>query len=409
MAEMKIRGGEKLRGRIAISGAKNGALPLLFASIVAGGPCTFYRVPDIGDVRLAAELLVRMGAEVKWLEKNVLYIDAREASPEGIDPAITTHLRASSYLLGACLGRFGMCPALTTGGCDFGARPLDRHYAFFHALGAEGEGELSSPAGLHGTAHHFPDVSVGATINALLAASRIPEETYLTGCATEAHVGDLVRFLVSIGVDIDGLGTPTLRIRGSRSLRGGTYAVSSDDIEAGTYLLATAACGGDITLANVNLTALRTPIAVLRSMGCLVTCGVTELRLVRTAPLGSATVVTAPSPGFPTDLHPPLVAAMLGARERGFVRESVWQGRFRYTEELVRMGADLSVEGDTVIVRPSRLHPAAVTATDLRGGAALVIAALATEGYSTVAAREILERGYEDMPRKLRSLGAWVY
>ncbi len=408
MSSLKIWGGEPLVGSIAVSGAKNGALPLLFASVVAGGACTFYHVPDIGDTRLAVDLLADMGAEVTRLDRHVLRIDTAHIDPTRVRDTYTERLRASSYLLGACLGRFGACPPLATGGCDFGARPLDCHYALFHALGAVGERELSSPRGLHGAEHTFPRVSVGATVNALLAASRIPDLTVLHGCATEGHIGDLVRFLISIGVEIEGIGTPHLRIRGSRNLRGGSYIVSPDDIEAGTYLFAAAACGGDVTVRDIHPHALEAPICILKKMGCDITCKTTALRLVSKAPLRSVMVETAPAPGFPTDLHPPLAAALLCATDAGCVRECIWAGRFRYIEELARMGAEMRVAGDTVYVMPSTLHPATVTATDLRGGAALVIAALATRGRTTIERWEIPARGYEDMPRKLRALGAVV-
>ncbi len=408
MSQYKIWGGEKLGGRVRISGAKNGALPLLFASVVTEGCCTFYGVPNIGDVRLAIELLSDMGAEVVWLDEGILRIHTGQIDPTHINGEITARLRASSYLLGACLARFGSCTALTTGGCDFGSRPLDCHYAFFHAVGAEGERELTTPHGLHGAEFTFPRVSVGATINALLAASRITEEVVLHGCAVEGHVSDLARFLMSVGVEIEGIGTQTLRIRGIRRPRGGSYIVSPDDIEAGTYLFAAAACGGNVTVCDVSPRALSATAEVLLHMGCDITVRSTEMHLKRTAPLCPVSVETAPAPGFPTDLHPPLAATLLFSSGGGVVRERVWRERFRYVGELRKMGADMAVDGDTLTISPSHLHPATVTATDLRGGAAMVIAALATRGRCVISAREILERGYEDMPRKLRALGAAI-
>ncbi len=408
MSDLKIWGGEPLEGSISVSGAKNGALPLIFASVIAGGPCVFYHVPNIGDVRLAVRLLTGMGAEAVWQDHDILYLDTARLDPARVDVSLTSRLRASSYLLGACLGRFGFAPPPETGGCDFGSRPLNCHYDFFHAVGAIGERELSAPQGLHGAEHHFTRVSVGATINALLTAACIDEETVLYGCATEGHVSDLARFLVTLGVEIRGIGTSTLHIRGTRMRDGGRYIVSPDDIEAGTYLFAVAACGGDVTLTDITAPCLRTPLAVLAAMGCEITADETALRLVRRAPLRSVTVETAPAPGFPTDLHPPLVAALLAAQGEGRVRECVWADRFRYTEELCRMGARLAVQGDTVITQQSPLTPAAVTATDLRGGAALVIAALCTHGRTTIASRELLDRGYENLTGKLRALGATV-
>ncbi len=408
MSELRIWGGDPLVGRISVSGAKNGALPLLFASIIAEDVCTFYHLPDIGDVRLAVSLLTEMGAEVRWLDAGVLRIDTSELTPAYVNREVTSRLRASSYLLGACLGRFGMAPDLTTGGCDFGARPLNRHYDFFRSVGAVGERELSTPSGLHACEYTFADVSVGATVNALLTAARIPSVTTLHRCAVEGHIGDLARFLNVIGAEVTGIGTPTLRVRGTRTPHGGAYIVSPDDIEAGTYLFATAACGGDITLTDVNPRALSTPLRVLREMGCQVTEGVTELRLSRQGPLRPVKVETAPHPGFPTDLHPPLVAALLCADGVGQVRETVWASRFRYIDELRRMGAEMEICRDTVRIHPTHLHPATVTACDLRGGAALMIAALTTPGRTTITSRETLERGYEDLACKLRRLGAAV-
>ncbi len=408
VSEYKIWGGTPLRGHVAVSGAKNGALPLLFASLIAGGACTFYRVPHIGDVHLACALLERMGAEVVWLDRDVVRVNAASTDPAGIDGSLTSRLRASSYLLGACLGRFGFCPSLETGGCDFGCRPLDCHYAMFRALGAVGEREVSAPNGLHAAHHTFSRVSVGATINALLTAARIDGISVFENCAVETHVSDLARFLTVLGARIDGLGTPRLKVHGTPRLGGGSYIVSPDDIEAGTYLLATAATGGDVILTEVSPRPLAATLQVLEQMGCDVVQTETTIRLVRHAPLQGVSVTTAPSPGFPTDLHPPLTAALCLADGRSTIFERVWENRFRYTEELRRMGATLAVSGDTLTITPTPLHPAAVTATDLRGGAALLVAALTISGCTTITGRELLERGYEFLPKKLRGLGAVV-
>ncbi len=408
MSEYKIRGGEPLVGRVTVGGAKNGALPLLFASLVAGGICTFYRVPDIGDIRLTIQILEHMGAVVTRLDRHTLRVDTSRVSMFAAPADITAQLRASTYLLGASLARFGWCPALYTGGCDFGARPLDCHYDVFHALGAVGEREVSAPDGLHGACHTFPYPSVGATINALLAASRIEEACVFHGCATEAHVTALAKFLMVLGVEIEGVGTSSLLVKGKRELGGGSYVVPADDIEAGTYLFAGAACGGDVTVTDVSPLSLTSVTDVLVKMGCDIQMSEDSLRLVRMSPLHGCCVETAPAPGFPTDLHPPLAAALCLSREGGEVRECVWQNRFRYVGELRRMGAQMAVRGDTLMVSPSKLYGECMTATDLRGGAAMVIAALATRGRSCIKEKRILERGYEDMPRKLRALGAHI-
>jgi UDP-N-acetylglucosamine 1-carboxyvinyltransferase len=408
MAEYKIYGGTRLTGRVRISGAKNGALPLLFASILAEGECVFYHMPDIGDVRMAAELLARMGARVTWRDPHTVSINTAGVMPEGVPTGLSSGMRASSYLLGACLSRFGYASAPRTGGCDFGNRPLNCHYEVFHAMGAVGEEALCAPHGLHGCSYVFPQVSVGATVNALLAASRTEGTTELWGCATEPHVVALQRFLTCLGVRITGLGGRHLTVVGNRHLRGCAFSVAPDEIEAGTYLCAAAACGGTVTVADVAPAALAPLLAVLEGAGCEIERAGDAVTLTRTGRLRGAEVETAPAPGFPTDLHPPLAAALCMAEEVSHIRERVWQERFRYTGELMKMGADMRAAGDTLTVRPATLHPASVTATDLRGGAALVIAALATGGRSVVAQRELLERGYERLPQKLRGLGAEI-
>lgn len=406
MTEYKIYGGTPLVGSVPISGAKNGALPLLFASILAEGDCVFYNMPDIGDIRLGVEILTRMGACADWRDAHTLRINTDGFIPDAVPVALTGQMRASSYLLGACLGRFGTAPAPCTGGCDFGNRPLDCHYEVFHAMGAEGDGSLCARQGLHGCRYAFPRVSVGATVNALLAAAGTEETTDLAGCATEPHVVDLERFLCCIGVEIEGIGTSRLTVRGKKKRKGASYVVAPDDIEAGTYLCAAAATGGRVRVCDVTPGALSPLLAVLRRAGCEVEQSIDSVTLLCGGKLRGVEIETAPAPGFPTDLHPPLAAALCFADGVSVLRERVWQERFRYVGELSKMGACTQIRGDTLMISPARMHAAEVIATDLRGGAALVIAALATEGRSVVGQRKLLERGYENLPHKLRLLGA---
>lgn len=409
MSEYVMNGGTPLVGEIEVSGAKNGALPLLFASVLAGGACTYYHVPDIGDVRLALRILSEMGARVTRPGAHTVTVNARYLSPEAVPRHLTAGMRASSYLLGACLGRFGYAAEPATGGCDFGNRPLNCHYGVFHALGARGEGELyAPPGGLTGGRYVFPQVSVGATVNGLFAACRASGVTHLSNCATESHVGDLIRFLLALGADIRGVGTPELVIRGRPHLGRTSFVVSPDEIEAGTYLLAGVATAGDVTVTGIRPCDLAPLTDVLVRAGCRVDTAPDRVRVRRGDVFSGVTVETAPAPGFPTDLHPQTVAALCFATGESRVTERVWQERFRYTGELAKMGAAFTREGQTLTLRPAAMHAADVTATDLRGGAALAIAALAVPGASRLTGCELIERGYEDFTGKLRRLGGDV-
>lgn len=409
MSEYRIWGGVPLVGEVRVSGAKNGALPLLFASILATGPCTFYRVPDIGDIRLGTKILTEMGARVVWQDPHTVTVDARGFSPEAPPAALTAKMRASSYLLGACLGRFGYAPAPATGGCDFGNRPLNCHYEVFHALGAKGDDRLRAPVGgLVGCEYTYPGVSVGATVNGLLAAVTARGITHLHGCATESHVGDLIRFLRCLGADISGIGTPDLTVRGVRELGSSPFIVSPDDIEAGTYLIAGVATGGSVTVTDISPASLVPLTAVLARAGCDIEKTPESVTVSRGSVFRGISVETAPAPGFPTDLHPPLVASLCRATGESRMRERVWQERFQYTRELEKLGAQFTREGDTLTVHPASLHAGEVTATDLRGGAALLVAALCVPGRTTLLRRDLLERGYEALIRKMTALGAEI-
>ncbi len=408
MGYFVVDGGVPLEGQVEISGAKNAALPILFATLLLEGTTTLYRVPDIGDTRLALEILRGMGAEVHHLDAHTLSIKTDSCSPDAIPLHLTGEMRASAYLLGACLARFGRCPIPTTGGCDFGDRPLDRHYGVFQAMGAKTSGELFAEGSLRAIRHRFSEVSVGATINAVFAAIAADGVTRLENCAREGHVTDLLRFLRQSGACIRGIGSSELIISGGTPLKGSRYTILPDEIEAGTYLSAVAATGGRVTTLGVSPHALRPLTNALIQMGCEVQEGVFSVTCKREGPLKGVRVVTGPHPAFPTDLHPPLVAVMLQAEEPSSLCETVWRDRYQYTRELSKLGAHLKIEGDTLHVYPTPLTAGDMIATDLRGGAACLISALACKGYARIEKGERLLRGYESLGVKLTSLGGRV-
>lgn len=408
MAYLQVEGGRALEGQVEIAGAKNAALPILFATILVRGTTILYRVPDIGDVRFAIEILTRMGARVTYLDTHTLSISTDALDPMSVPLGLTGYLRASSYLMGACLGRFGKCVIPTTGGCDFGARPLNWHHDIFTEMGAEGETQLCAPKGLRAIRHTFSSVSVGATINASLAAVGAEGTTILKGCAKEGHVRALLQFLRQAGACIRGIGTDEIVITGGVPLRGTRYTIIPDEIEAGTYLSACAATGGRLTVLGISPHALRPLTKHLGDMGCQIEEGVFSITCRRTGALGGTIVTTGPHPAFPTDLHPPLVAAMCRADTPSRLTETIWQDRFQYTQELEKLGANFSLHGDTIEVYPSELVAHDMTATDLRGGAAALIGALCCKGVSRIDRAEILSRGYESLAVKFSSLGASV-
>lgn len=409
MQGLVVEGGRPLFGEVRIDGSKNGALPILFATLLCRGACTLRGLPDIGDIRVSLSILTGMGAVVTEVGEGSYRISCEGCDPARIPLSLTAGLRASSYLLGACLARFGYCPPLTTGGCDFGTRPLGYHYACFEALGAQTDGgTLTAPHRLRGAIYAFPTVSVGGTVNALLASVTAEGVTRLTGCATEPHVTDFARFLTRAGANIQGIGTPSLTVTGVPLLRGCDFTVAPDDMEAGTYLLAAAATRGRVRVTHAVPQNLSSLTALLTRMGCSVETERDALTLSAPAVLRGVAVETAPYPGFPTDLHPPTVALMCTASTPSVLRERVWADRFRYTEGLVKMGAHLVRAGDTLTVYPARLAATENTATDLRGGAGILIAALTATGRSVIRRCGYLARGYGSLPEKLNALGADV-
>ncbi len=414
MKKMIIRGGRPLYGEIKISGFKNAALPLLYASVLAADVSVIGNVPRILDVFRTLEILESMGAIARFVDGNTVLCDTRFVRPCSSPDGLVRKLRASAYLLGAELARFGKTRAAIPGGCSIGRRPLDLHLAAFRTLGAEvRESEdaigATAPSGLHGGEIVFGKVSVGATVNAILAAVGARGETILRGVAREPHITDLCDYLTACGAAISGVGSDCLRIRGGLPLHGATYALMPDMIEAGTFLCACGAAGGEICLRGAKAEHLSLLCTTLREMGMEIRCAPQQICASRPGPLAPFSLVAEPYPGFPTDMHPQFAALATGIPGCSRIRETVFPDRFRYVGELRRLGATIEArDGEVMINGGSSLHPGCVFATDLRAGAAEVIAALSIPGETVIRDAEILERGYDALPGKLRALGVPV-
>jgi len=410
-----IEGGHPLHGDVQISGAKNAAVAILPATLLVDGKCHIENVPDISDVRLLLEILSEMGASIRRLSPNALEIDCTRARNTTAPIDLVRRIRASYYLLGAQLGRFGHARNAMPGGCNFGVRPIDQHIKGFEALGAEVEqsgGYVTCHApegGLKGGHVYLDIVSVGATMNILLAATLAGGMTIIENCAKEPHIVDLANFLNAMGARISGAGTDVIKVRGVRRLTGGSYSIIPDQIEAGTYMAAVAAAGGDLTLHGVIPKHLDCITAKLREMGMVISEGDDTVRLEKTRRLKRANVKTMPYPGFPTDMQPQIAVCMALANGTSIVTEGIYDNRFRYTAELNRMGASVQVEGKAAVIDGVKLlHGCEVRACDLRAGAAMVIAALAAEGTTTIEDAHYIERGYENIIGKLTALGAQI-
>lgn len=411
MNKFIINGGNKLYGEVSISGAKNAAVAIIPAAILADGICRIENIPNISDVGIIARLLYEMGAKVKMISKSIIEVDCRHITSPVASYELVRHMRASYYLLGSLLGRFKQAKVAMPGGCNFGVRPIDLHLKGFEALGAQsklndGMIELKAER-LKGNNIFFDVVSVGATINIMLAAVKAEGLTVLENAAKEPHIVDLANFLNSMGADIRGAGTDLIKIHGVEKLSGTTYSIIPDQIEAGTYMAAAAATGGDVLVKNVIPKHLESISAKLEEMGVEVTPYDDAVRIRREGKLTKCNIKTMPHPGFPTDMQPQICAVLAIAEGTSIVAEGVWDNRFRYTEELRRLGVKVSVEGRVAVFEGvPRLKAAPVKATDLRAGAAVIIAALTAEGTTEIEEIQHIERGYEDIEQKLRALGA---
>lgn len=415
MTQYIIQGGKPLSGVVTISGAKNAAVAILPATLLVNGVCRIENVPDISDVRLLLEILSDMGAAIRRLSANTLEIDATRVRNSEASAALVRRIRASYYLIGAQLGRFGHARVALPGGCNFGARPIDQHIKGFEALGAEVElqnGYICAEApenGLTGGRINLDVVSVGATMNIMIGAALATGTTIIENAAKEPHIVDLANFLNAMGARISGAGTDIIKIRGVKALRGGAYSIIPDQIEAGTYMAAAAAVGGDVLVQNVIPKHMDTISAKLREMGVRVTEYDDAIRVHRTGRLRRANVKTLPYPGFPTDMQPQIAVCMALANGVSVITESIYDTRFRYCAELNRMGANIKVETKIAVINGvEALHGCTVHACDLRAGAAMVIAGLSADGTTVIEEIEYIERGYESLVDKLRGLGAQI-
>ena len=414
MAKYVINGGKPLEGTVTINGAKNAAVAILPAAILVNGKCRVENVPDISDVRILLDILQDMGAEVIWEEPGVVSIDCSAVTSTNPNPELVRKMRASYYLMGALLSRFQQANVALPGGCNFASRPIDQHIKGFMALGAdvdETEDYVNltpGPEGLRGNRISLDVVSVGATVNIMMAACLLPGQTIIENAAKEPHIVDLANFLNTMGARISGAGTDTVKIKGVQQLKGGTYAIIPDQIEAGTYLAAVAAAGGNVLVQNVIPKHMDCITSKLAEMGAKIINYDDAIRIMADGKLRHTTVKTRPYPGFPTDMQAQICVCMTIAGGVSRLTESVYETRFfGYCSELEAMGADIMINGKTAIVTGiDRLKGAKVSAHDLRAGAALVIAGLSAEGITEVENIHFIERGYERIVEKLTALGA---
>ncbi len=412
MDKYVLTGGVRLQGEVVISGAKNAAVAIIPAAILAEGPCVIENIPNIKDVAVLFNILHEMGASIKVINKNTIRVDTRNIRVPEVPYEMARHMRASYYFLGAMLGRYNRARVSMPGGCDFGVRPIDQHIKGFEALGAkvslEQGGMIEVVAeNLVGSHIYFDVVSVGATINLMLAAVKAKGLTVLENVAKEPHIVDLANFLNSMGADIRGAGTDVIKIHGVQHLGTTNYSIIPDQIEAGTYMIAAAATGGDVLIKNVIPKHLESITAKLIKAGAEVEEFDDCLRVWRTGPLERTSLKTMPHPGFPTDMQPQMTTLLSMANGTSIVTEGVWDNRFRYVDELRRMGANIQVDGKVAVIEGvPQLHGAPVRATDLRAGAALMIAGLCADGVTEIEDIYHIERGYENIEVKLKGLGA---
>ncbi|MCD8069107.1 MAG: UDP-N-acetylglucosamine 1-carboxyvinyltransferase [Lachnospiraceae bacterium] len=414
MDQYAIWGGNPLVGEVEIGGAKNAALPILAAALMTDDTVIIDNLPDIRDINVLLDAMKNIGVVVERQGRHQVKINASQIFTTAIEGNGIRKMRASYYFLGALLGKYKSASVSLPGGCEIGTRAIDQHIKGFKALGAKvrlEHGIIITEAIDLTSAHIFLDVvSVGATINLMLAAVLAEGQTVIENVAKEPHVVDVANFLNSMGANIKGAGTDVIRIRGVKSLHGSEYTVIPDQIEAGTFMMAAAITKGDVTVKNIIPKHLECISAKLKEIGCEVQESDDAVRVFCSKRLRGTQVKTMPYPGFPTDMQPQISVTLgLSAGATSIVRESIFESRFRYLEELTKMGANVTIEGNVAIIEGvEKYDGASISATDLRAGAALVLAALAAEGFSTVDHIHYIERGYEDFPEKLMSLGGHI-
>ncbi len=414
MRKLAVRGGFELNGDVEISGMKNAALPILFACILNKGKNILYNVPNVSDIALSIEILEALGATANYRFDGALELDTSGIRSQTAPYEYVSKMRGSTYLIGAMLARFGEASVGMPGGCDFGDRPIDQHIKGFAKLGAKVsfvDGSIRADAGdgLVGNSVYLDIASVGATVNIMISAVFAKGVTVIMNAAREPHIVDLANFLNYCGADIRGAGTNTIRIHGVSELRPCAYSISPDMIEAGTFMVAAATTGGCVNVKNIIPEHLETITAKLLETGVGVEVLDDSITVSSDGRFRGVTIKTWPYPGFATDMHPQFSAMLCYAEGISTINEVIWDGRFKYVSELKKMGAEIDVSGTSArIMGVPKLVGASVSATDLRAGAALVIAALAADGVSEIGGLEYIERGYCNIDKKLRALGADV-
>lgn len=413
MEKLVVKGGKRLCGEVTISGAKNAAVAIIPAAILVDGVCIIENIPAIKDVSVICSILEELGATVEFLDKYTVKIDSSNVNKYTAPYEHVRKMRASYYLLGALLGRIKKADVALPGGCNFGSRPIDQHLKGFRALGAaiddcaEETGAIyAETEGLKGTDIYLDVVSVGATINIMLAATLAKGTTIIENVAKEPHIVDVANFLNAMGANIKGAGTDVIKIHGVEKLHGGTYSIIPDQIEAGTFMVAAAATGGDILVKNVIPKHMDSVSAKLIEAGAKVLEFDDSIRVIGAQTIKPVNIKTLPYPGFPTDMQPQFVALLAAATGTSTVTESVWESRFQYVDELLRMDADITINGRRAIIKGTGLTGTQVRATDLRGGAGMVIAGLMAKGETVITDIQYIDRGYENMEDKFRKLGA---
>ena len=408
---MLIRGGRRLSGTVRLPTAKNSVLPLLAASLLCEGESTLSQVPRLSDVEQSTAILAALGCRCQWRGRGLL-VDASGAGGNGALPEGPVRaMRSSVFYLAPTLHRCGRVSMTMPGGCNLGPRPIDQHLKAFCALGAQDSVEYGmievSGQPLVGAHVFFDTVSVGATMNAMLSAVLAEGQTVLENVAKEPHIVDLANFLNMMGADVRGAGTDVIKIRGRKALHGCTYSIIPDQIEAGSYMVAAAITGGNVLIKNVIPKHLEPITAKMELAGVIIEEYDDAVRVVRTGDILPLKIKTMPHPGFPTDMQPLMTVLLTLARGTSIITEGIWENRFRYVDELVRMGANIQVDGQVAVIEGvPELQPAPLRASDLRAGAALVMAALAAKGTSEIDEISHIERGYEDLVEKLQGLGA---
>ncbi len=413
MEQYIIKGGNPLVGEVEIGGAKNAALGILAAAIMADEPVLIENMPDVRDTNVLLQAISDIGATVKRIDRHTVEINGANITGTLIDQEFIKKIRASYYLLGALLGKYKKAQVALPGGCNIGSRPIDQHIKGFKALGAKVDikyGLINAEAeNLVGSHIYLDVVSVGATINIMMAAAMAQGNTIIENAAKEPHIVDVANFLNSMGANIKGAGTDVIRIKGVEKLHKSEYSIIPDQIEAGTFMMAAAATKGDITIKKVIPKHLEAISAKLEEIGCQVEEFDEAVRVVATRRLDHTHVKTLPYPGFPTDMQPQMAVTLALSNGTSIVTESIFENRFKYVDELARMGGNIKVEGNTAVIDGvEKFTGASVNAPDLRAGAALVIAGLAAEGFTTVEDIVYIERGYENFDEKLRSLGGMI-